>query len=114
MNHFAARIRWMVLAFALVAVPLLLATRARAEDGGSLFKTHCAVCHGTDGSGDTAVGKSLKLRDMRSADVQKMTDAELTAIITNGKGGMPSYKDKLSGAQIKDLVGYIRELGKKK
>jgi cytochrome c6 len=81
--------------------------------GGTLFKSKCAVCHGADGSGNTAVGKSMHIRDLGSADVQKQTDAELTAIITNGKGGMPAYKDKLSGDQIKDLVGFVRELGKK-
>ncbi|MFZ0786724.1 MAG: cytochrome c [Candidatus Acidiferrales bacterium] len=82
-------------------------------DGASLFKSKCAACHGADGSGNTAVGKSLKIRDLASADVQKQTDAELTAIITNGKGAMPSYKDKLSGDQIKDLVGFVRQLAKK-
>jgi mono/diheme cytochrome c family protein len=82
-------------------------------DGASLFKSKCAACHGADGSGNTAVGKSLKIRDLASADVQKQTDAELTALITNGKGAMPSYKDKLSGDQIKDLVGFVRQLAKK-
>ena len=83
-------------------------------EGATLFKSKCAVCHGADGSGSTPVGKSMHIRDLASADVQKQTDAELTAMITNGKGGMPAYKDKLSGDQIKDLVGFIRELGKKK
>jgi cytochrome c6 len=83
-------------------------------EGATLFKSKCVVCHGADGSGNTAVGKSMHIRDLASADVQKQTDAELTAMITNGKGGMPSYKDKLSGDQIKDLVGFIRELAKKK
>jgi len=46
--------------------------------------------------------------------VQKLTDAELTAAITNGKGSMPAYKDKLSADQIKGTVDYIRELAKKK
>jgi mono/diheme cytochrome c family protein len=82
-------------------------------EGASTFKSKCAACHGADGSGSTAVGKSMKIRDLASADVQKETNAELTAIITNGKGGMPAYKDKLSGDQIKDVVGFIRQLAKK-
>jgi len=55
----------------------------------------------------------MHMRALGSADVQKMSDKELTATISDGKGAMPSYKDRLSGAQIKDLVSYIRELGKK-
>jgi mono/diheme cytochrome c family protein len=37
----------------------------------------------------------------------------LTDIITAGKSPMPAYKDKLTGDQIKQLVAYIRDLGKK-
>jgi len=82
-------------------------------DGASLFKGKCAACHGADGSGNSAAGKAMHVRDLASADVQKQTDAELTALITNGKGGMPAYKDKLTADQIKQLVGFIRQLAKK-
>jgi cytochrome c6 len=84
------------------------------DEGASLFKSKCAACHGADGSGNTAVGKSMKLHDFSSPEVQKQTDAELTAIIANGKGSMPAYKDKLASVQIQQIVGYIRELAKKK
>lgn len=97
----------------LVAASLLIAAPVFGQEGANLYKARCAGCHGADGSGDTAIGKSMHMRALGSADVQKMSDAELTAMITDGKGAMPAYKDKLSGAQIKDLVGYIRELGKK-
>jgi len=98
---------------ALIAGSFLLATPAFGQSGASLFKSNCAACHGPDGSGNTAIGKSMHMRALGSADVQKMSDKELTATISDGKGAMPSYKDRLSGAQIKDLVSYIRELGKK-
>jgi len=98
---------------ALVAGSFLFAAPAFGETGASLFKSHCAACHGADGKGDTGIGKSMHLRSLASPEVQKQSDKELTAMIADGKGAMPGYKDKLSGAQIKDLVGYIRELGKK-
>jgi mono/diheme cytochrome c family protein len=113
MKDLAARIN--SAALLLVVVLLLSAGPVRAQaDAASLFKSKCGNCHGADGSGNTAVGKSMKLRDLRSADVQKQTDEELNAWIANGKGAMPAYKDKFSAAQIKDLVGFIRELGKNK
>ena len=112
MNDMKVRlIRFLLLAvvgFCIAAVP------ARAQDTAGLFKSKCGACHGADGSGNTAVGKSMKIRDFASADVQKQTDEELTATITNGKGGMPAYKDKLTGDQIKQLVAFIRDLAKKK
>ena len=73
------------------------------------FRAKCAVCHGQDGAGST-VGKSMNVPDLRSLAVQKQQDAELAEIISNGKGGMPSFKSSLSEAQIHSLVTYIRSL----
>lgn len=92
---------------------LLLAAPVRG-DAAATHKSKCAVCHAANGSGDTAVGKSLKLHDLRSPAVQKQTDAQLVALISAGKGGMPGYKSTLSADDIKRLVAYLRELGKKK
>jgi cytochrome c6 len=97
-----------------VALPLFSATLRAQDDAPGVFKAKCAGCHGADGSGNTSVGKSLKLRDLGSADVQKQTDADLIAIITNGKSPMPAYKGKLTDAQIKQLVAYVRDLAAKK
>ncbi len=91
---------------AMFALPL----SARADDAAATFKAKCAGCHGADGTG-SAIGKKMGAHDFTSADVQKMSDAELTDIITNGKGKMPSYKS-LSPDQIKGLVAYIRTLKK--
>jgi mono/diheme cytochrome c family protein len=92
----------------------LLGTPARAQnDAATTFKGKCAGCHGPDGSGNTAIGTKLKMRDLGSADVQKQTDAQFTDIIVNGKSPMPGYKGQLTDAQIKQMVGYIRGLAKK-
>lgn len=93
----------------------LLAGSAHAQsDAASVFKSKCAVCHGADGSGNTAMGKNLKLRDLRSDEVQKQTDDQIIAIINNGKTPMPAYKGKLTEDQIKGLTAYIRDLAKTK
>jgi cytochrome c6 len=84
-----------------------------APGAAGIYKTKCASCHGADGSGQTTVGKSMKIRDLRSAEVQKQTDADLQKIITDGKGKMPAYKTKLSIADISSLVAYIRGMAKK-
>lgn len=83
-----------------------------ADTGADLFATKCASCHGKDGSGNTAMGKNLKLKDLGSADVQKTSDAELKTVIEKGKGKMPAYGGKLSSAQVDDLVKHIRGLKK--
>ena len=56
------------------------------------------------------MGKSLKLRDLSSEDVQKQSDTDLTGIITNGKDKMPKYDGKLTKDQINSVVKFIRTL----
>jgi cytochrome c6 len=96
----------------LLAAAALFAVPAHAQNGAATFKAKCAPCHGADGKGDTSMGKMLKVKDLGSPEVQKQSNAELTAIIENGKSPMPSYKDKLSSGEIKELVSYIRSLKK--
>ena len=54
-----------------------------------------------------------KVKDFSSEEVQKMSDADLSAAITSGKGKMPPFKT-LSADQVKDLIAFIRAFGKKK
>ena len=91
----------------------MFSTWSMAQNSGAdLFKSKCAVCHGADGKGDTAMGKKFNLRDLGSADVQKQSDAELAGIIGKGKGKMPAYDGKLTPDQVQDMVKFIRTLKK--
>ena len=93
-----------------LAVVLTLSLSANAQSA-DLFKSKCAMCHGADGTG-SAVGKKMGAHDFTTAEVQKMSDADLTEIITNGKNKMPKYADKLKPEEIKGLVAFIRTLKK--
>ena len=83
-----------------------------AIDGAPIYKANCAMCHAADGSGQTPTGKAMKVRDLRSPEVQKRSDQELAAVIANGKQKMPAYKAKLGTADIDALVAYIRKFKK--
>jgi cytochrome c6 len=81
---------------------------ATAQDAASTFKSKCAMCHGADGKG----GK-MGTKDFASPDTQSQTDAQLIETITKGKPPrMPAYGGKISDAEIKDLVAYIRTFKK--
>ena len=99
----------MTLAGALLAGFCLFSSPAKADVAAAeaTFKAKCAMCHGADAKGKDA----MKTRDLSSADVQKQSDAELSAIISNGKGKMPPYKS-MTPDQVKDMVSYIRSLKK--
>jgi cytochrome c6 len=94
---------------------MLLQLPARADDAAAkLYQGKCIACHGADGSGNTTAGKMLMVKDLRDPEVQKQTDAELTAIVTKGKDKMPAYEKSLKPDEIKSLIGYVRELAAKK
>jgi mono/diheme cytochrome c family protein len=81
-----------------------------AADAAALWGQHCASCHGKDGSGNTAMGKKLGVKDYTKE--QAFSDAEAANVIKNGKGKMKAYKGKLSDADVKALVAYVRSLKK--
>ena len=83
---------------------------AFGADAATLWAQNCASCHGKDGSGNTAMGKKLGVQDYTKS--QSFSDAEAANIIKNGKGKMKAFKGKLSDADVKALVGYIRSLKK--
>jgi mono/diheme cytochrome c family protein len=63
---------------------------------------NCYHCHGGDGSG-TWRGANLAKR------VPKLTEAQIREAIMQGKGIMPSFADKLSGSEVDQLVGWLKE-----
>lgn len=99
--------------FPAAVLSLVFSLPALAADGGALFKTKCAMCHGADGAGTTAMGKKLGVRPLGSAEVQKQSDSVLTGIVSKGKAKMPAYGGKLSADEIKALVAHIRTFAAK-
>jgi mono/diheme cytochrome c family protein len=94
---------------ALAACGSLSSLHAQAPNGKALFEANCVACHGEKGDGDTIVGKQLQASDLRSPDVQKKKDAELTTSIMDGKNNkMPPFKAKLKPEEVTALLKYVR------
>ena len=104
----------------------LFGTAALAADAPDkkterLWKAKCASCHGMDGKGETDKGKEMKVRDMTTAEYQKISDADITKSMTDGinrtkdgvKQEMDSYKDSLKEEQMQALLNYTRWVAKK-
>ena len=101
----------------LIAPFVLVGSTAFAADAAALWNQHCASCHGKDGSGKTTMGKKLGVKDYSTAQGQSFSDAEAEKAIKEGvkdggKDKMKAYKDKLSDADVKALVAYVRGLKK--
>jgi mono/diheme cytochrome c family protein len=97
---------------ALAMAMVMVCSTYTFADAAADYKAKCAMCHGRSGAGDTVIGKNMKLADLGSAGVQKLSDSELAGIIAKGKGKMPAQEGKLSKEQINDLVRWIRALKK--
>ena len=85
------------------------------EEGRDSFLTHCATCHGVDGSGKTPVGSNLypRVPDLRSAATQNLSDGEIHYIIENGVQltGMPAWNRSGAGDDVWKLALFVRSLG---
>ena len=66
------------------------------------------MCHGTAGLAETPAGKAMKVKPVTDADVKKFTEAQMITATKNGMGKMQPYKDKLTDAQVKDVVEHFR------
>ena len=76
----------------------------------SLYRTHCANCHGNNGKSQTPKGRKLEADDLTTADVKSASIEKLVRIISNGKADMPGFKKKLSASQITSVANYIKTL----
>jgi len=109
MENMMKKLGAMIVVAGLLALVCLLSAPAKADVAAAeaTYKAKCAGCHGADGKGKPA----MKTKDLASADVQKMSDADLGAVITKGKAPMPAYAS-MTPDQVKDMVAYIRSFKK--
>jgi mono/diheme cytochrome c family protein len=99
----------------LVTLSLIFASASLSAQasGADTYKAKCQMCHGADGLGATPAGKSMKAIPFNDPQLVSKSDADLIAATTNGKNKMPAYKGKLSDADIKATIAYVRTLQKK-
>jgi len=82
------------------------------ERGRDRFTIYCSPCHGAlgDGNGVTrayGMGATASYHDDR---LRQMAEGEIFNTITNGKGQMNPYADKLPPADRWAVVAYVRAL----
>ena len=95
--------------FACLTVSALNASAADAKAGEATYAKACKSCHGANGSPNPAIAKMMKveMKDLKSAEVQALSDAELRTIITDGRGKMKPVKT-ISAAEADNVIAYTR------
>src|SRR6266700_3565116 len=98
----------------LLTVSTGLASAAGDPDAGkAVYDKACKTCHGPTGVANPAIVKMMKvdIKDLGSAEIQKMSDADIKTTITEGKGKMKPVKS-VAGKDIDNVVAYVRSLKK--
>lgn len=116
--------KWMLTGLAalgLFAGPVLADDLAKAKE---MYDKDCKKCHAEDGSGKKdgewlKVAKTLKLEkpeslSLISEEAKKASDADMQKAIIDGGKKMKGFKDKISEAEAKQLVAFVRQLQGKK
>lgn len=83
-----------------------------AQAGEAVYKAHCQSCHGATGVPNPGIAKLLGVKPASDPSVKSLSEAQMEAVVKNGKGKMKPVAG-LTDAQVKEVVAYFRELGKK-
>ena len=80
--------------------------------GRKIYNDNCAACHKENGKGGkiTIEGKSINPDDLTSEKIKNFTDEKIYGYVLNGieDEGMPAFENKLSEAEIREVVRYLR------
>jgi mono/diheme cytochrome c family protein len=72
----------------------------------SLFRQHCAVCHGPEGEGKiTDDGK--KVPSLREGEFKFKTRDEIYKQISQGGNGMTPFKDQLTERELRLMTEFV-------
>jgi mono/diheme cytochrome c family protein len=98
----------MIITLGLAAAVATAVHAADATAGKAVYEKSCKSCHGPDGTPNAAVAKMMKvdMKDLKSPDVQAMSDDDLKKVIMDGKGKMKPVTT--ASASAGDVVAYIR------
>ena len=86
-----------------------------ASIGKSLWRKHCASCHGKEGAGDGSKSAELETDpgDFTSAGFQDQSDGVIYYKTTEGRGDMPAFDKKIPSEEDRwILVHYMRTFAK--
>ncbi|MGH9868758.1 MAG: c-type cytochrome [Candidatus Polarisedimenticolia bacterium] len=87
---------------------LLAGPVAAAEDGAALYASQCAMCHGDNGVAKKMAEPSANLNDPKWQEANPVE--AIAKVISEGKGKMVGYKDKLTPEQIKAIAAHVKTL----
>jgi mono/diheme cytochrome c family protein len=93
----------------LVSVVSLAGTVSFAQSGEATYKAKCQMCHGATGTPSAGMGKAMGIKAASDPDIQKLTVAQISAVVKDGKGKMKPIAG-LTDEQIKEVSAFYKGL----
>ena len=70
--------------------------------GEVIYKSQCVMCHGRKGN--------LNMSGAKDLTKSELTEEEMIAVVTSGRGGMIGFGKTLTKKQVEEVVGHVRML----
>ena len=86
------------------------------QRAGDLYRVNCAMCHGVDGHGRSAVADHFQNAgfvppvDFAGQRVQSRTDGQIYWIVGHGLGNMPPFRQLMSDDDLWTVVLFVRQV----
>src|SRR3990170_2942747 len=87
-------------AYTILSYPARLPSAAQGQE---IYASSCATCHGQDGSGAVSGARNFQDLDYMRGE----TANSFYAAVTEGRGQMPAFSDRLTSDERWDVVFYV-------
>jgi len=74
----------------------------------SLYRQHCAVCHGPEGEGKTLDDGKI-VPSLRKGEFKFKSEAEIRDHIARGGNGMTPFQNQLTDREVRRMAAFVRE-----
>jgi mono/diheme cytochrome c family protein len=103
-----------IFTFALIAIaacgssePERFSVVANTGYESSLFKQHCAICHGPEGDGKTLDDGTI-VPSLRIGEFKKVGEAAIYEQISEGGNGMTPFRTQLTERELRLLTDLVQ------
>ncbi len=73
----------------------------------SLFRQHCAICHGPEGEGRT-LDDGTVVPSLRTGEFKMRTDGEIYKQIAEGGNGMLPFRNQLTERELRLMTEFVK------
>ena len=98
---------WLIFAACYDPEPKQFSIAASKSYEASLFRQHCAICHGPEGEGRT-LDDGTQVPSLRQGEFKFRTEGEILKQISEGGHGMTPFRKQLTERELRLMAEFVR------